>query len=420
MEPYILVLAGLGGLILLTAWLPMLLKEAPLSLPIACVIIGAAIFGLLPIPGGPPDPAEYRSVTERMTELVVIISLMGAGLKIDRPFALRRWNITWRLLGPGMVLTIVLLTVAAHLLLGLGAAAALLLAACLAPTDPVLASDVQVGPPRSGEEDEVRFALTSEAGLNDGLAFPFVLLAVMLAGGDRGGEGWWSWFTYAVLWKIAAGTAAGYLLGRGLAWAMFHMPNRANLSRTGAGFVALGVTLLVYGATELVGGYGFFAVFVAALVLRASEPGHEYHKKLHDFAEELERLLMMALLVLLGGAVAAGGLLAAVDIRVVVFAVVAIFVVRPLAGWIALWGTGRPTEERATIAFFGIRGLGSFYYLAFALGHAEFQAAGTLWATVATVVLISVFLHGTTVTPAMTALDRRRERQLDLPLQDQA
>jgi NhaP-type Na+/H+ or K+/H+ antiporter len=416
-ETYILVLVGLGILILLTAWLPMLLKEAPLSLPIACVLIGAGIFGLLPIPGLPPDPVANRAVTERLTELVVIISLMGAGLKIDRPFALRSWSITWRLLGPGMLLTIVLLALAAHLLLGLGAAAAVLLAACLAPTDPVLASDIQVGPPRSGEEDEVRFALTSEAGLNDGLAFPFVLLAVMLAGGDHGGHGWWGWFTYAVVWKIAAGTTVGYLLGRGLAWTMFHMPNRAKLSRTGAGFVALGMTLLVYGATELVGGYGFFAVFVAALALRAAEPGHEYHEKLHDFAEELERLLMMVLLVLLGGAVATGGLLREADAWVVAFAVVAIFIVRPLAGWISLWGCVRPSEERATIAFFGIRGLGSFYYLAFALGHAEFQGADTLWATVATVVLISVFLHGTTVTPVMAALDRRRGGgQLDLPL----
>jgi NhaP-type Na+/H+ or K+/H+ antiporter len=176
----------------------------------------------------------------------------------------------------------------------------------------------------------------------------------------------------------------------------------------------------VYGATELIGGYGFLAVFVAALAVRASEPEHEYHEKLHDFAEELERLLMMALLVLLGGAVAAGGLLREVDVWVVAFAAAAIFVVRPLAGWIGLWRTGRPIEERATIAFFGIRGLGSFYYLSFALGHAEFQAAGTLWATVTTVVLISVFLHGTTVTPAMAALDRRRGgQQMDLPLLDQ-
>ncbi|WP_376099322.1 cation:proton antiporter [Roseomonas sp. CCTCC AB2023176] len=421
MDTYILLLVALGVLILLTAWLPMVLKEAPLSLPIACVLLGAAIFGLLPIPGPPPDPIGNRAATERLTELVVLISLMGAGLKIDRPFGWRGWGITWRLLGPGMLLTIAMLAVLAHLILGLGAASAVLLAACLAPTDPVLASDVQVGPPRSGEEDEVRFALTSEAGLNDGLAFPFVLLAVMLAGGERGGDGWWGWFTYAVLWKVAAGIAAGYVLGRVLAWTTFRMPNRAKLSRTGAGFVALGITLLVYGATEKLGGYGFLAVFVAALTLRSAERGHAYHEKLHDFAEELERLLMMALLVLLGGAAAAGGLLHAADGWVVAFALAAVFVVRPLAGWVGLWGAGRPPEERATIAFFGIRGLGTFYYLAFALGHAEFEEAGTLWSAATTVVLVSVFLHGTTVTPAMAFLDRRRGgQQLDLPLPDRA
>ncbi len=421
MNAYVLVLLGTGVLILLTAWLPMLLKEAPLSLPIACVAIGAAVFGLLPVPFPAPDPAEHRALAEHLTELVVTISLTGAGLKIDRPLAFRTWAITWRLLGPGMLLTIALLAALAHLVLGLEAAAAVLLGALLAPTDPVLASDVQVGPPRSGEEDEVRFALTSEAGLNDGLAFPFVLLAVMLAGGDRGGEGWWGWFAYAVLWKVAAGVGAGWLLGRGLAWLVFHMPNRAKISRTGAGFVALGITLLVYAAAELAGGYGFLAVFVAALALRASSRGHGYHEKLHDFAEELERLLMMALLVLLGGAVAVGGLLAAVDGGVVLYALLAIFVARPLCCWLALSGAGRPPEERGTIAFFGIRGLGSFYYLAFALGHAAFERAETLWAAVTLIVLLSILLHGTTVTPVMRHLDRRSKgEQLDLPLEGEA
>jgi NhaP-type Na+/H+ or K+/H+ antiporter len=395
----------------------MLLKEAPLSLPIVCVIVGAGVFTFMPVPIPVPSPTEHRALTEHLTEFVVIISLMGAGLKLDRPFGGRAWAITWRMLGPAMILTIALLALAAHYLLGLGAAAAVLLAACLAPTDPVLASDIQVGPPRSGEEDEVRFALTSEAGLNDGLAFPFVLLAVMLAGGERGGDGAWGWFGYAVLWKVTAGIAAGFLLGRGLAWLVFHLPNRAKISRTGAGFVALGITLLVYSATEIVGGYGFLAVFVAALALRASERGHAYHEKLHDFAEELERLLMMGLLVLLGGAVAAGGLLRSVDGAVVAFALLAIFVVRPLSGWAGLIGSGRPAEERAAIAFFGIRGLGSFYYLAFAVGHAAFEEPETLWATVTLAVLISIFLHGTTVTPAMRYLDQRRGgEQLTLPL----
>ena len=348
LNAYLLLLLGAGVLVLLTAWLPMLLKEAPLSLPIACVAIGAAVFGLLPVPFPAPDPAGHRALAEHLTELVVTISLTGAGLKIDRPLAFRTWAVTWRLLGPGMLLTIALLAGLAHLVLGLGAAAAVLLGALLAPTDPVLASDVQVGPPRSGEEDEVRFALTSEAGLNDGLAFPFVLLAVMLAGGDRGGEGWWGWFAYAVLWKVAAGVSAGWLLGRGLAWLVFHMPNRA---KSPAPAPASSPSASPSSSTPPPNSPGATASSRSSSPPSRSAPpsrGHGYHGKLHDFAEELERLLMMALLVLLGGAVAVGGLLAAVDGGVVLYALLADpFVARPLCCWLALSGAGARRRSAA-------------------------------------------------------------------------
>ena len=411
MDPYIVVLAGFGAVVLLTAWLPMMLKELPLSLPIFCVALGAAIFAIPAVPGVAPHPGEYLSVTERLTEAVVIISLMGAGLKIDRLLGWRSWLITWRLLGVAMPLTIAVLAVLAHVLLGVGAAAALLLAAALAPTDPVLASDVQVGPPGSGEEDEARFALTSEAGLNDGLAFPFVHGAIAIAVANQTGEPWaWEWFSVAVVWRIAAGVVVGWLVGRALGWVVFHLPNRANLSRTGDGFVALGITCLAYGLTEMAHGYGFLAVFVAALALRAAERQNDYHEKLHDFAEQLERLLMMVLLVMFGGALSGGGLLKALTWEVVAFALLALFLVRPLSGWVSLAGTGRPNEERAVISFFGIRGIGTFYYLAYGLGHAEFEDPDLLWATVSLIVVISILLHGATVTPMMRYLDRRKKR----------
>src|ERR671913_447869 len=252
MNAYIVVLAGFGVVVLLTAWLPMVPKELPLSLPIFCVGLGALIFAFPDLPGVIPHPNEELALVERLTELVVIISLMGAGLKIDRPFGWGRWKLTWRLLGLSMPLTILCLALLAHPLLGLGAATALLLAAALAPTDPVLASDIQVGPPGSGEEDETRFALTSEAGLNDGLAFPFVHAAIAIAVATQTGEPWaWRWFSASVAWKLGAGIAVGYVVGRALGWLLFHMPNRANLSRTGDGFVALGITGLAYGLTEV-------------------------------------------------------------------------------------------------------------------------------------------------------------------------
>ncbi|MFL5183903.1 MAG: cation:proton antiporter [Microvirga sp.] len=408
MNAYVVVLAGFGVVVLLTAWLPMILKELPLSLPIFCVALGALIFAFPDLPGIIPHPSEELAIVEHLSEFVVIISLMGAGLKIDRPFGWRRWRLTWRLLGISMPLTILGLAWLGQNLLGLSLAAAVLLAAALAPTDPVLASDVQVGPPGDEEEDEVRFTLTSEAGLNDGLAFPFVLLAIAFA--QEGGlTSLAEWFAYAVVWKIAAGVGMGYLVGRALGWLTFHLPNRAKLSRTGAGFVALGITCVAYGLTEMVKGYGFLAVFVAALALRATEPEHDYHQKLHDFAEELERLMMMVLLVLLGGAMTGGNLLAALTWQAVAFGLLALFVVRPLAGWIGLIGTDPPPGEKAAISFFGIRGIGSIYYLAYALQHAKFDTGHLLWSTAGFIILVSIVLHGITVTPTMRRLDYRRK-----------
>ena len=335
--------------------------------------------------------------------------------RLDRPLAWATSALTWRLLAIAMPLTIAALAVLGYALLGLSAAAAMLLAASLAPTDPVLASDVQVGPPRQGMEDEVRFTLTSEAGLNDGLAFPFVNLALAL---NLATDGAWlrDWVLVDVLWKLAAGLAVGWVVGRLLGWLIFHLPNRAKLSRTGDGFVALGITCLAYGLTEMAHGYGFLAVFVAALGIRAAERNHSYHEKLHDFVEQLERLLMMMLLVIFGGAIVAGDLIRALRFEAVMFAIAAIFIIRPVSGWVSLLGCKQQPEERAAISFFGIRGLGSAYYLAYGLNHGKFENPDLLWSTMSLIVLISILLHGTTVTPVMSWLDRRsRRRQSDWP-----
>jgi NhaP-type Na+/H+ or K+/H+ antiporter len=412
MDPYIVVLAGVGAVVLLTAWLPMLLKELPLSLPIVCVAIGAAIFAIPGVPGAAPDPRQHLELTERLTEFVVIIALMGAGLKLDKPLTWATSVLTWRLLGIAMPLSIAAFAILAYLLLGVGAATAILLGAALAPTDPVLASDVQVGPPGEGMEDEVRFTLTSEAGLNDGLAFPFVNLAIAAALASQTGEPWLlGWLSVDVLWKLVAGIGVGWILGRVLGWLTFRLPNRAKLSRTGDGFVALGITCLVYGITEMVHGYGFLAVFVAAVGLRSAERNSSYHEKLHDFIEQLERLLMMVLLILFGGAISGSGLLQALTLEAVAFAIVAIFLIRPLSGWIGLLGGDQRFDERAVISFFGIRGLGSAYYLAYAVGHGPFEKTDLIWATTSLIVLISIVLHGTTVTPTMRYLDYNRHRR---------
>jgi len=406
MTSYMIMLVCLGFLVLMVAWLPMVLKELPLSLPIVCVAFGFLIFQ---VPGlEAPNPLDHPEAVERLTELIVIVALMGAGLKLDRAVGWRSWRITWLLLGITMPLSILAIALIGGSMLGMSIATAALLGAALAPTDPVLASDIQVGPPRSGEEDEIRFSLTSEAGLNDGLGFPFTNLAIAMALNSPVPGAWTlEWLAVDVVWRVAAGVGMGWLIGKVLGIATFRLPNRAKLSRTGDGFVSLGITLIAYGVTQLIDGYGFLAVFVAALSLRHEERNHHYHEKLHDFIEQTERLLMMLLLVLFGGALA-NGLLIPLGWMDVLAAALILFAVRPLAGLIGLSGVPMPMAEKLAIGFFGIRGMGSFYYLAFALNQANFGVPNQLWAVIGFVVLVSIVVHGTTVTPVMRMLDRSR------------
>jgi NhaP-type Na+/H+ or K+/H+ antiporter len=405
MNWYIVLLACLGLLILAVAWLPTLLHRLPLSLPIICVAFG---FGLFSIPGtGPaPNAIDHPYLTQHLTELIVIVALMGAGLKLNRPLGWRSWIVTWRLLAITMPLSIAGIALLGWAGLGLAPAAALLLGAVLAPTDPVLASDVQVGPPHEPEEDDVRFSLTSEAGLNDGLAFPFVNLAVAVAlHGAAPGAWTLQWLAIDVIWKIGAGLAIGLLVGEALGRLIFRYV--ARLPESGDNLVVLGITLLAYGLAELAHGYGFLAVFVTALTLRSQERSHHYRARLHEFAEQIERLFMMILLVLFGGTIA-GGLLAPLTWQAALAGLACLLLVRPLAGLVGLAGSGRPLDEQAAISFFGIRGIGSFFYLAYAYNTAEFETdAEFLFALVGFVVLVSIVLHGVSARPAMRYLERK-------------
>ncbi|WP_429595958.1 cation:proton antiporter [Sphingomonas zeicaulis] len=414
-DPYILVLTGVGVLVALVAWLPLALRRLPLSLPIVCVTLGAAIFAL-PQVGMRPLPQLYPVLTERFSEFVVIIALMGAGLKLDRVFSIRRWAVAWRLLAVTMPLSIAAITAIGIWLLGLPLPAALLLGAALAPTDPVLAADVQVGPPRSGEEDEVRFGLTAEAGLNDGFAFPFVNLALVLGVSAASGSPWVEqWFMHAVVWEVGAGVAGGWLVGRVFGWLTFHIPAESKLAQTGDGLIAIAATLVSYGLTEIIQCYGFLAVFVTALTLRASHRAHDFHHDMHAITEQVERITMMILLLLLGGAVVAG-LTQPIGWAEFAAALAILLLVRPLCGLLGLAGFPADKREKMMIAFFGIRGVGSVYYLAYGLNHFPFANGNRLWAIVGLVVLLSILLHGLTVTPMMRMLDQTHGRDPDAPI----
>ncbi|MGN9777336.1 cation:proton antiporter [Micromonospora sp. H33] len=414
MEPIDVAYAVVGLGALLAGILPRVLERRPLSMPIAFLGLGMLIF-LLPTGLPEPDPLAHRDIATHLTEIGVIVALMGAGLKIDRPLSWRRWSSTWRLLAIAMPLCIAAVALLGWWWAGLVPAAALLLGAALAPTDPVLAADVQVGEPTDIEdsEDEVRFALTSEAGLNDGLAFPFVYAAIAIATTSLAPADWLAhWVTVDLLWKVAAGASGGWLIGWLLGKLFFRAPSELRLARHAEGFLALAATFLAYGLVELLGGYGFLAVFVAARAIRAAERTHEFHSVLHDFAEQVERLLAVLLLLLFGGAVV-GGLLGALTWTAAAVGLALVFVIRPLVGWLSLRGApGRPAEHWV-IALFGIRGVGSLYYLAYATTKADFPQVDLLWATVGLVVVVSVVVHGIAATPVMQLLDRSGERTHD-------
>lgn len=417
-EYYLPMMFGVGAMILFVAWAPIFLKRLPLSLPIICVGIGFAIFSFPPFSSWAPHPDNTPVLVEKAAELIVIVSLMGGGLKIRRPISWKRWSMTWRLLGIAMPLTIAMVMLLGQHLLGLGLATALLVAGSLAPTDPVLAGDVQIEHDEDEGQAESKFALTSEAGLNDALAFPFIHLAIAIAAaGGLTLEILGDWVLVDVVQKLVVGLVVGTGLGWLIGFIIYRLPAEARLSRTGDGFIALGATLFIYAATEFAHGYGFLAVFVAGLAIRRSAREDEFNRKLHDFADESERLMMMLLLLLFGGMIAAG-LLADVGWEEALFAAVMLLVIRPLAGAISLIGVKRPKLELAIIAFFGIRGLGSVYYLSYGLNHGTFDSEYSLWGTLGLIIAVSILMHGVLVTPSLRKLGqfyKRRGIETSLP-----
>ncbi len=220
------------------------------------------------------DPIADVSLIDHLTEIAVIIALFSAGLKLDRPLTWRAWGSTARLLLIAMPVTIGLVALLGSQLLGLSAAAALLLGACLAPTDPVLAGDIGVGPPGDEDEHEPNFALTSEAGLNDGLAFPFVLAGIYMAA--EAGSGWvGEWLAADVVYAIAGGTAIGAAVGVAAAWSVKRLRDRELLAPAFDGYHAIATVLVIYGLAEVAGTYGFLAAFAGGLAFRRYESDHE-------------------------------------------------------------------------------------------------------------------------------------------------
>ncbi|WP_266203764.1 cation:proton antiporter [Pontibacter kalidii] len=409
MDDYIVAMTVIGVAALAMTWIPTILEKTFISYPVVFLLLGVLLY-LLPLGLPTPDPLWREDHVVRLTELSVIISLMGTGLKIRRKFGLKRWRIPLRLVSITMLLCIAAIALLGWSIMGFSVAGAVLLGAALAPTDPVLAEQVQVGPPNDPEEDVVRFSLTAEAGLNDGSAFPFTWLAVVLALAAQEGGGWFTdWLLRDLLYRVVVGAGTGYLIGRGLAYLIFRMPEKTNFPRAQHGFLALSATLVTYGITEMLHGYGFIAVFAAALTMSSIEEEHEYHQQMHDFVNQVERIIMVVLLILFGGSLVTG-ILDYLTWKGALIGLALLFVIRPATAFPSMLGTLSTTKERLAVSFFGIRGIGSFFYLSFALNKVDLPEANELWSIVAFIVMVSIVLHGLTATKAIQMLDRERKK----------
>lgn len=409
----LLAFAGFGAVILIVAWLPLWLERLPLTLPMLAVGAGFIAFLFTPDLAA---PQAHPLIATVLLEVVLIVAVMGAGLSIDRRFSWRDWSSTWRLLAVVMPLSIAALAALGWGLLGLPLGVAVLLGAILAPTDPVLASSVQVGPPGVGEEGETRFALTSEAGLNDGLALPFLVLGgSLIAHGSQ--PGWWiaRWVAVDLIWGIAIAVVVGFAFGWLLVKGNGLLPERLQLSQSSEGLASVGLAFLVYAAASALHGYGFVAVFAAAVTLRRFGSALEYARRLTASARRLERLLAFLVFGLFGGAIASG-VLEGIGWREAAFAVLALLVVRPLATLLGFSGSKHPVPVRLALGYFGIRGLGSLYYISRQVGANPDHNPLGLWSVTALTVLSSIALYGVTARPALELLDRamgRDERKSD-------
>ena len=418
-----------GLLLVLMALAGSGLKRVPLSASMFYLAAGAALgpwgAGLLYL-----DTVQDASFLERLTEIAVIVSLFTAGLKLRLPAADRRWRAPILLAALAMVLTVAGIAAFAVAVLGLSLGAAVVLGAVLAPTDPVLASDVQVSDERDSEP--VRFSLTGEAGLNDGTAFPVVMLGLGLLGGHELGAYGWRWVAVDVVWAVAAGLGVGTICGASIGKLVLYL-RREHREAVGLDeFLALGLIALSYGTALLIHAYGFLAVFAAGLSVRRIEREHSgpaapadvkragdssdeqatdpetapayMARAVLGFNEQLERLGEVAVVLVVGA------MLSDIEtFRPGIWLALAVFVViRPVATLLALLGGSSTPPQRALIAWFGVRGIGSIYYLAYALSHGVPESEGRRLVDITLVVVAgSIFLHGISVTPLMRRYSAR-------------
>ena len=406
MDTYILSLLVIGLLLLTVTLGSGWIQRLPLSYSIIYLVVGVLLgsngWGLVQVK---PD----TQFLERLAELVVIISVFNCGLKINRPLKIGSWQYTIRLIGLLMPLSILAIAAIAHYVLSLGWGSAVLLGAILAPTDPVLASEVQLA--HVTDKDEVRFALTSEGGLNDSLAFPFVYFGLHAFKNPDLNNWFINWVAIDLFWAIAMGIVMGIVVAKAVVRIDRVLQKIRKADDLMEDFVALSIILLTYSLTELVNGYGFLAVFVAGLVAQRSYHGqHEKREAQLEFTEQIEKLLEVTAIVILGTILLFAPMLEYAGQSLLIAGSI-FFVIRPLGVWLSMLGNNTIKETTNLIGWFGIRGLGSIYYLSYALGEGfKGEAAEQISWIVYTVVVLSVVMHGVTAAPLMARYENRKRK----------
>jgi NhaP-type Na+/H+ or K+/H+ antiporter len=399
------VVAGVGVALLVGVAALSHEERQGLSAPVvylATGIAGSVFLGLVGVPR--LDPIDDALVIERVTEFALVIALFATGLRIHPRLEWQRWRAVAVLLVVGLPLTVLAAAALGAAMLGLPVGVAIILAAALAPTDPVLAGDIGVAPPDEEETADRglthgRFALTGEAGLNDGLVYPLFLLGVLVI--TRDGAGWLAnWAVTDVAYGVAIAVAVGAAAGYGLAAALLPLHERGLLASGAEHFLAAAAAVGVYGAVQVVDAYGFVAVFTAGVAFRRYEQDHDYNRQLHDGASLLMRFGELVVVLLLGSMVTLDGL-AAPGVDGWLLALTVILLVRPLVGFLCLAGSDLPRGERVLVSWFGVRGVATLYYAAIAvtggaLGGGDEQTV--VWTAVCTVAL-SVVIHSVTAIP---------------------
>ena len=408
------------------------ITRLPLSAAMVYLAVGIAIgpwgWGLLKL-----DAIKNTVLLERLTEVALLISLFTSGMKLELPFKDKRWHIPVQLATVSMLLTVAAVTAVGVWFLNLPVGAAVLLGAILAPTDPVLASDVQMADP--SDRDRLRFGLTGEGGLNDGTAFPFVMLGLGLLGVHELGDMLWRWWAVDVLWAVAGGLALGYAMGTVVGRAIIYLRTQRREALGSDEFIALGLIALTYGLALLTLTYGFLAVFAAGLALRriddpaavatqvpksetselsaenlratgTNAPAHMM-RQVERFNSQLESFAEVAIVLVVGV------LLATVTFRsdVLWFVPLLFLLIRPVSVVAGLVGTDVKPIQRRLMAWFGIRGIGSLYYLLYAISHGiAVPLAQQLLSITLAVIVTSVVAHGISVTPLMNRYESRKKR----------